>query len=181
MLSAGPERERCSEGSRAWRCEFEWRYPEARSLGGAGRLAQASSSGGGAQRGESVAVSYAAETSSVAEPVVIHHGREERAQQSPRQSWLHAGRWRWRRLVLETSGGQTKRAQRSARRRMRPDLSQSGKPPADPAPSKPDLVELNRSSMTRQCRSRSRTKINLLTPWSLPNVPPLSCGRISKA
>ena len=49
----------------------------------------------------------------------------------------------------------TKRGQLSSRRRMRPDLTQSGRTAHRTRASKPDLVELNRLPMT--CRSRSRT------------------------
>ena len=85
-----------------------------------------------------------------AEPVVFHHGREERVHQPLHQSRQHAGRWKWRRLLSRPV------AEDEATRTVckTPNallvLGQSDRTVRHPRPaSKPDLVELNRLSMTR--------------------------------
>jgi hypothetical protein len=142
--------------SRAQRGGLEKASSEALSFRGVQRVhGRGSSHGDVEQRAKGVARSEVAETSSAAEPVVIHHGREAGVQHSDAQSRHHAGRWKRRLLVLETSGVRRRVATgwQDAECGLIPPSPEE--PPADPAASKPDLVELNRSSTTR--RSRSRT------------------------
>jgi hypothetical protein len=135
---------------------------------------QGSRSSVAAQRGEGAARSDAAETSSAAEPVVFDHGREDRVEQSPAslactrgpvEMALSRSRDQWRK---------TERSQQSARRRMRSDPPVRRNCPPISHASKPSLLELNRSSLTR--RSRSRTKRNPPVRCSLPNLY-LACRR----
>ena len=107
----GVQREGCSDGSRGRRCE-PWmaRSGGPHALEVQPVLGRRSSPGRAEQRGESVARSDEAETSSAAEPVVFDHGREDGVEQSPRPSRLRAGRWKCRRLALETSGGKRSEA-----------------------------------------------------------------------
>jgi hypothetical protein len=121
-----------------------------------------------------------AETSSPTEPVVIHHGREEQAQQPPCLPRSARGPAEIPPFPLETSDAQTKRGTPTARRPMR--CSCQSKTPANPDPaSNPDpararpMVDHATGTISISISISHRKKIPNLC--SLANVPALSCER----
>jgi hypothetical protein len=62
---------------------------------------------------------------------------------------------------------------------MRPDPAQSGEPPTDPAASIPSLLEFE-IVIVEDATITISNKMKFAQRSSLPNVPPLSSGRIRK-